>query len=211
MALVPVLAVLSSASAALTISAQIRERRRLVYVYKPLATVLILCIALLAREPVTPAYRWALVAGLALSLAGDVFLMLPERWFLAGLAAFLAAHVAYAVGMAGALEGPPSALRLIPFAAYAVGLFAYLRPRLHEHRAPVLVYALVITTMAWLALERHLDAGTAGSRLALAGALLFVASDSALAIDRFAAPFRRSPLVVLGTYYAAQLLLALSV
>jgi len=211
MGLVPFLAVLSSASAALTISAELRERRRLVYAFKPLATATILCIPLLAREPVSSGYRWAFVVGLALSLAGDTFLMLPERWFLPGLGAFLAAHLAYGAGLAGALVDAPSAWRLLPFLGYALGLFAYLRPRLREHRGAVLAYALVITAMTWLALERHLDVETRGSRLALAGALLFVVSDSALAVNRFATPFRLSPVVVLGTYYAAQLLLALSV
>lgn len=205
------LAVLAPVSGILTIAGQMQGRQRLVYVSKPLATFLILLIALLAREPVTPLYRVAFVAGLVFSLAGDVFLMLPGRFFLPGLAAFLVAHLWYGAGLVSALAGPVSPWRYAPFFAYAVGLYLYLRPHLSGQRAPVLAYALVITAMAWLALERRVGAPTTSSLLALAGALLFVASDSALAINRFAIPFRRSPIAVLGTYYAAQLLLALSV
>ncbi|NIW49240.1 MAG: lysoplasmalogenase, partial [Gammaproteobacteria bacterium] len=36
--------------------------------------------------------------GLALSLAGDIFLMLPDEKFIAGLVSFLLAHLAYILG-----------------------------------------------------------------------------------------------------------------
>jgi uncharacterized membrane protein YhhN len=64
--------------------------------------------------------------------------------------------------------------------------------------------------MTWQALNRWASAGDAGSASALAGALLFVASDSALAWNRFRAEFKSAQAVVLGTYFAAQLLIALS-
>ena len=64
--------------------------------------------------------------------------------------------------------------------------------------------------MTWQALNRWLATGEAGSALALAGALLFVASDSALALNRFKGEFKGAQAVVLGTYFAAQWLIALS-
>ena len=43
-----------------------------------------------------PAARWGFtVAALSLSLAGDVLLMVRKDLFVAGLAAFLLAHLAY--------------------------------------------------------------------------------------------------------------------
>jgi uncharacterized membrane protein YhhN len=47
--------------------------------------------------------------------------------------------------------------------------------------------------------------------LAMLGAILFLASDAALAIDRFRSPLPSRDLIVMGIYWPAQLLIALSV
>ena len=57
-------------------------------------------------EPVDPAGRAWMVVGLVLSLAGDVFLLGSRRWFVPGLVSFLAAHVAYVVGLLLAPTSP---------------------------------------------------------------------------------------------------------
>ncbi|MCK7491925.1 MAG: lysoplasmalogenase [Comamonadaceae bacterium] len=82
-------------SAALATWSQVKERRRLHLVTKPLATALIIAVAALAAVPVPPAYKTLVLAGLVFSLLGDVALMFPDKWFTAGLAAFLAAQVLY--------------------------------------------------------------------------------------------------------------------
>ena len=68
------------------------------WIFKPLTTLLIA--AMVWRTPSSlPRYRAWLLAGLALSTAGDVFLMLPIDAFVAGLASFLLAHVAYLLAL----------------------------------------------------------------------------------------------------------------
>ncbi len=198
-------------SAVGTIRADMPGRERVRLVLKPLTTLLILCIALVDADPPTPLYQAAFVAALAASLVGDVLLMLPARYFAAGLASFLVAHVLYAVGMAS--TGAPQAhwATWLPFGAYAVAFYLRLRPHVGALRPAVLIYALVITGMAWVAFDLATRGSADGRWLALAGALLFVASDSVLAFNRFVRPVRHEPLLVLGTYYSAQLLLALSV
>src|SRR5690606_6397490 len=89
-----VLTILEVVTAALTIVSKARESKRGEYVFKPLTTVLILAIALLADNPISSTYRALIVAGLVASLAGDVFLMLPDR-FTPGLLSFLIAHIFY--------------------------------------------------------------------------------------------------------------------
>ena len=74
----------------------------------------------------------------------------------------------------------------------------------------MILYMLVILTMFWQALERAGFAENAHTVLMLSGAALFTISDSALTYNRFVAPFRHAPLIVLGTYYAAQWCLASS-
>jgi uncharacterized membrane protein YhhN len=198
-------------SAVLAIDSSERGSRRGHYLCKPLTTLLIIALALLLPAPVAPLYRWLIVAGLICSLAGDVFLMLPGDRFVPGLASFLVAHLCY-IAAFWSLAGPPaSALIAVALTLYAIVLLRLLWPHLGRLRLPVIVYALVLLWMCWQAAEPWRARDDARSLQALVGAALFVISDSALAINRFARPFRHSPVVVLGTYYAAQTLIALSI
>jgi uncharacterized membrane protein YhhN len=205
------LTVLIALSAALTVWGEERGARRMVYVCKPLATLLILALALSSPHPVDGGYRTLIAAGLLFSLAGDVFLMLPRDRFVAGLASFLVAHLLYVAAFA---PHPPS-LRawwlLAILLLYGAWLLRGLWPGLGRLRVPVIVYAAALLLMAWQAAERCAALGTTPALLAAIGAGLFVASDSVLAWQRFVRPVRRGHAVVLGTYFAAQWLIALSV
>lgn len=61
------------------------DGRCLHYVSKPLATALLFIIVVQTANPVSKRYQWAIAAGLVLSLCGDIFLMLPQDLFVAGL------------------------------------------------------------------------------------------------------------------------------
>jgi uncharacterized membrane protein YhhN len=77
----------------------------------------------------------------------------------------------------------------------------------------VACYVVMIALMAWTALGRGLAPGTpqpSGMEAAL-GAVLFMASDTILAFDRFVRPWRFAHAAVMCTYYPAQLLIAASV
>jgi uncharacterized membrane protein YhhN len=211
----PPIAILSLAiavAALLTIRAEYRGPRWLVYLCKPLATTLILVLALATGDD-DRGYTALIVIGLAWSLAGDIFLMLPGDRFILGLVSFLIAHLAYIAAFVRAADRPltgTSILPLIPLLAYGFVVFAILRPHLGPLLVPVLAYMLVILAMGWRAIEYARQEPTAGPLAAALGALLFVVSDSALALNRFARPFRAAQALVLGTYFAAQWLIALS-
>lgn len=176
-----------------------------------------LAVASLAVVAVDRSAPLLLVAALGLSAVGDLFLSREgERPFLAGLASFLAAHVAYVSLFYGIGEGVGAALE--PWRA-AVGVailaltFAMLRvlmPRLEAvMRLPVVAYAAAILLMGLAAL-------TTQNPAVMAGALLFMASDSLLAWEKFAEPDgsdRRKPMrvAVWVLYFAAQVLIALGV
>ena len=180
------------------------------YVFKPATTLLITAIAASASQAVDQRYRRLVVAGLVCSLAGDVFLMLPGDWFVPGLASFLVAHLLYlSAFVRGGWRASP--WPAVVCGAYLMILMWWLLPQAGAVRVPVALYGLTITAMAWQALERWRALRTAAAALAAAGALLFVASDSALAVNRFAWPFALSPLAVMGTYVPAQWLIARSV
>ncbi|MBK7135583.1 MAG: lysoplasmalogenase [Rhodocyclales bacterium] len=187
------------------------RQRWQVYAFKPLATLLILALAL-SLSPARPDYQWAIAAGLVLSTAGDVFLMLPRDRFVAGLASFLLAHLCYL--RAFSIEVPFGAglLLWLPFFAAGGMVVALVWPGLKPAlRGPVVVYVIVIAAMAGQATGRWYAAGSAVALAAAVGAGLFVVSDAVLAIDRFRWPFRAARAVTLATYWAAQLLIAISV
>jgi uncharacterized membrane protein YhhN len=189
--------------------------KRLEYAAKP-GCMLFLIAAALVLDPVDTSARVALVAALVLSLVGDVFLMLPGReqgssgpnLFVAGLAAFLAAHVAYVVGfgLEGIdLDGLVRGLLPVGIIIATVGrsvvasVEASSEP---EMAVPVAAYVTVISTMVLFSF------GTGDLRTEL-GALLFALSDSLIAWGRFRRPTPWGPMAVIVTYHLAQALLLL--
>ncbi|HEX2078923.1 MAG TPA: lysoplasmalogenase [Longimicrobium sp.] len=198
-------------SAVLTVAAEQRGVWRGVYLFKPLATVLLLALAAAARQPAAGGYQALVCAGLLFSLAGDVFLMLPRDRFVAGLASFLAAHLFYVAAFAPRPPGLRAPLALAAVLAYGAVLLRALWPRLGTLRAPVALYAAALMAMAWQAMEWRAVVEGTPALLAAVGAVLFVASDSVLAWERFVRRHAWGQAVVLGTYFAAQWLIALSV
>jgi uncharacterized membrane protein YhhN len=188
------------------------ERRRWqVYCFKPLATLLILALAL-SLPPARADYRTLIAAGLLFSTAGDVFLMLPRDRFVAGLASFLVAHLCYVGAFSIGMPFPAAPLLWLPFFAAGGLVVALVWPGLKPAlRAPVVVYVIVIAAMAGQATGRWYGMGSLAALAAAIGAGLFVVSDAVLAIDRFRWKFRAARAITLATYWSAQLLIALSI
>lgn len=204
-----ILSILAAGTAVLAIRGEYSPRRTHVYLFKPTTTLLIILIALLGNTPDAPAYKWLIVAGLILCLAGDVFLMLPARYFMAGLGSFLAGHWFYIAAFT--TGGATFSWWLLPLLLYGGGIYALLHPHLGKMRGPVIAYIVTILLMAWQALGRWGVLSTTPALLAAVGAVLFVISDSLLALDRFRQKFKAARVLVLTTYWAAQWLIAMSV
>jgi uncharacterized membrane protein YhhN len=185
--------------------AKARSRRVLEYLCKP-ATLVALIVAAGALDPATDAHsrRAWFVAALVFSLTGDVLLMLPSDLFVPGLAAFLVGHVCYLVGF---WTHGPSAFALVIAVVVVVALVAPLGRRIltsvaragqpGELRFAVAAYMAVISAMLATALAT-------GNVLAAAGAVLFVASDSMIAWDRFVRRFAWAPVAIMVTYHLGQ-------
>jgi uncharacterized membrane protein YhhN len=181
--------------------------RELGWVAKPLATLLIMAHAW-PRGRSMPVPRRFVLVGLACSLLGDVVLMIPGG-FVAGLLAFLAAHLAYlwAFTRVQRLAAWPWS-----FAAYgllAAAFLAFLWPGIPAAlQVPVVAYVLCLGSMsAQAAVVGQLARGTPAQRRATVlalGGLFFFASDGLLAFNKFAGPQPWAALAVLPTYWAAQ-------
>jgi uncharacterized membrane protein YhhN len=206
-----VLALLTAASAALFLRAQTLHLTTQIYIFKPLTMVFVILSAVLARRPVSSRYRTLILFGLALSLLGDVLLILPVDQFLLGLIAFLLAHVIYIVAFRTGVSIPFSLPSTLPFVLYGIVAYALLLPGLGPMALPVAVYVIVILVMAWQAFGRWRSTARRRDLLAFVGAVLFVISDTALAFNRFRFPFVASGALVWISYVAAQWLISQSV
>ena len=207
--LTSILTLLAILSASIHIRAEYRGPRQHIYIFKPLTMVFILLIAILGQATL-PFYKYMIITGLVFSLAGDVFLMLPADRFVAGLVAFLIAHLFYIAAFASEI----SALiwwPLVPAVIYGIVIYTILAPSLGKLKLPVLIYVVGILIMAWLAWERWSQTGQSGALLASVGAVLFVISDTILALNRFRGTFKPARALNLTTYFAAQRLIASSV
>ncbi|OQY20962.1 MAG: lysoplasmalogenase [Chloroflexi bacterium] len=209
MSITSILTLLAIFSAFTHIRAEYRGPRQRIYIFKPLTMVFILLIAILGQVAL-PFYKYMIITGLLFSLAGDVFLMLPSDRFVAGLVAFLIAHLFYIaafVSEINALMWWP----LIPLVIYGIVIHTVLAPSLGKLKLPVMVYMMIILIMTWLAWERCAQTGQSGALLAPIGAALFVISDTILAINRFRGTFKPARALNLTTYFVAQWLIASSV
>lgn len=148
--------------------------------------------------------RWPVATGLALSAVGDVVLQLPGG-FLAGLAFFLAAHLAYTTGF---WRGSPAlqAARVLPFLLFGSLMGYWITPGTAGMAIPVGVYILAISVMMWraAALLGETRLHPLVGRLATAGAILFAASDSLIAIHRFVAPLAWADPAIMILYWLGQ-------
>jgi uncharacterized membrane protein YhhN len=176
---------------------------------KPLASTCFLLTAVAAGAFDSDYGTWVFVA-LVLSAVGDVALLGSTRsTFLAGLVSFLFGHVAYVVafGVRG-LDATWTTVGAVAMVAPFVLVLRWLLPHARDMRAPVIVYALVISTMAATALGTVAFDGDPRIVIAAVG---FWVSDIAVARNQFVAPGPTNRLWGLPLYYGAQFLFAWTV
>lgn len=185
-----------------------RRATRLEYLCKPAATAALAGVAA-TLDPAIGDRRTLFVVALVLSLAGDVFLMLPRDRFVPGLASFLLAHIAYTAGFAVhggslgeyALGAAIVAVVTVPLAMRFVR--ALLRGGQRELVAPVVFYIGAIAAMVASAIA-------SGNAWAIGGAVVFMVSDSLIAETRFVAARPWGRVAIMVTYHLGQAGLVLS-
>jgi uncharacterized membrane protein YhhN len=186
------------------------------YFTKP-ATLLALIIWFLQAGGFRGVLLWFGI-GLILSLVGDVMLMLPHRFFISGLIAFLLAHVAYIFGF-GLLPLPLHGGTLLALIVVLLAGFFVLRsairgmrgqPGTQQLMVPTQIYGTVISLMLFAALLTFMrpEWPLQAVLYASLGAAFFFASDSILVHNRFVKPIRFGDVLVMVTYHAGQILIA---
>jgi len=173
------------------------------FAIKVLPIIILFTIAL---QSLTGLLRVLICGGVAASGIGDVFLALDlEHAFLFGLASFLVAHVFYVVSFRYQSDNLSTQAWRIAGAllvvVFGLAMVFHLLPSTGELIIPVSVYLLVISLMGLTAFLYNQNKTTA------LGACCFICSDAILAQSIFKTPLPFSGVLVMATYYIAQLLI----
>lgn len=191
----------------INISSGLLDLEWLNYVSKPLLMISLLFFYFQKVRKNMETSDKIMLVSLIFSCLGDTFLMFQgknQQFFLLGLGSFLVAQISYTFIFHKGSKA--QYLKRIPFLIYTIVLVETL---IHEipkdFKIPIYVYSLAITLMGIKAMERQTNQKS--YRFVLIGAILFIISDSLIAINKFAFPIPLSGLWVMATYIAAQYLI----
>jgi uncharacterized membrane protein YhhN len=200
--------------AIIEIVSEISDNTAMVYVSKPLLILSLISYVVFVLRKNRHHSNFKLIIALLFALAGDVFLMIRgQDMFIPGLASFLIMQWLYIFTFGRQIQLKLSSafalVRLVPFLLYAAMLFGVISPRLTDPliKIAVGIYAISIALMAWTALLRLNSVSVNSFRFVFAGAILFLISDSLIAIGRFVVHFPLEALWIMGTYSAAQFMI----
>jgi len=203
--------------------------RRVEFILKPLAMVLVILWTVIAANWQVDALLAVLLLAQLFGLAGDVFLMLHVQWFLFGLGSFLVGHLLY-IGLLGwkltrvfsrqSFTSWGTGWFLLAIAFWAIMLMLFYRiiapksPRLSLPLyiwIPIQVYGWVLSVLVVLSILVVVAAEVLTAPLLplLAVSTLFFVSDSLLAYDRFKRKMPKVRVWIMLTYHLAQFCLAL--
>ncbi len=177
-------------------------------VFKPLTTILILLFAVVYGNRKNSYRRWVLFA-LCFCLLGDV-LLLVESYFIAGLVAFLIAHLCFTWSFINLAGFKKYLVPLIFLLVFGVTYYSILYDSLQVLKIPVLFYFVVIILMSWQGISLRIWKDHRSFTLISIAVVLFLISDSVLAWAKFKSSFQLSGVLVLATYWVSIFLLAAS-
>lgn len=185
------------------------------FITKPLLIPLLIAFFIFQTNGFASTLKKWIILALLFSWAGDVLLMFEltnGNFFIFGLVAFLIAHIFYILFYEYVirLEGlERNYLFFIPVLIYYASLIYILSPHLGEMKLPVRIYGAVISYMLIQALHTSKIKSKEAAWLMITGAVLFIISDSILAINKFYEPLQYSGIAIMLTYGIAQLLITL--
>lgn len=210
------------------IYAEFLQNYIIVYITKPLLMPCLLAIFSLNCDDHHILERTTMNVALISSFLGDILLLQPRGdRFLAGLVSFLVAHLSYITMFIAqireSIDHSNQRLTLstmlfksIPFVVFITVIYSVFYPALtdpgNDHESllvPVFLYTLIIVAMAYISFLR--DTKVTGFRRVFIGALLFVLSDTCLAVNKFVAPIPMPALFVMVTYGLGQYLIMMGI
>jgi uncharacterized membrane protein YhhN len=200
---------------AIQLYAEYRDHVGLRLFSKPLI-VLVLMVWLYSGVGIKNRFNARIFIGLGFALAGDVLLMLQGNnasFFIFGLIAFLLCHLFYIAAFnldrkaSPPTKNPFFLWAIIVFASFCAALFFYLQPHLGQLQYKVFVYAIIISSMAVMAVSRFGKVNLFSFEIIFYGALFFLFSDSMLAYNKFVEPLPHAGVIIMSSYMLAQYLI----
>ena len=197
------------------------------HISKPLLMPLLLAWFISKTQKYNSGIKKFVIIACITSFMGDVFLMfLPdeslgeslwgvkrnEAFFLYVLGSFFLAHLAYILAFVlpfrkksqrGIVVAKP--LIGILLLSYGVVFIYTLFPHLGDFTIPVIAYAIVILLMVTTAINRFGRVSELSFWAVAIGAILFMLSDSMIAINKWPYPFEMASPMIMGTYILGQL------
>lgn len=197
-------------AAMLDIWAVITKNESVEVIVKPLLMMLLVVVYLVSvKKP-----NFWFVLGLFFSFLGDSFLLFSgANYFMFGLAAFLLAHVVYIKITVGYLQSELTVKMIssaVPFVLFFVLLLVVVYDNLGEMLLPVVVYGITISTFGSVALLNYRSERSTENTWLLIGALIFIVSDSLIALNKFYEPSEFYSISIMITYILAQFLICKS-
>lgn len=183
------------------------------YIFKPLLVSSILGYFISAAKAAQSALKRWVVLALLFSIAGDVLLMftnVSELYFVAGLVCFLCVHIFYiiffhSIRMQQRITGNWYTAIILGINYFI--MMDILLPHMSDLKYPVIVYGMVISFMLLVALHLTNLKDRRTAQYIIVGAILFILSDSALAINKFYYPFPWGSWAIMASYVLAQWLI----
>ena len=172
---------------------------------------LMIALVLIYLASVKKANFWY-VSALFFSFWGDVLLLFKEQFFVFGLASFLLAHILYIKIVSSFIKKinlKRVLLICLPFVIFIIGLLHLTEANLGEMKIPVIVYGIVISSFGVIVSLNFLQQKTTANLWLFLGAIIFIISDSFIAIHEFYAPkeMYQITITIMITYIVAQYLI----
>ncbi|RKF03241.1 putative membrane protein YhhN [Tenacibaculum lutimaris] len=190
--------------------AVITQNKTIEMIFKPLLMTTLAVVYLVSVKK--PSF-W-LLSALFFSFWGDVFLLDKEKFFVFGLGSFLVAHLVY-IKITTDLLFKDLTVKIItsaiPFVLLFVGLLGLIYGNLGDMLLPVIVYGITISTFGTAALLNYRQQKTTANSWLLLGAILFIASDSLIALNNFYTPKRLFDIAIIVLYIVSQYLIVKSI
>lgn len=178
---------------------------------KVLLMPLLIFLLFVIADGVVTLPRLLLGAGLVFSWGGDVLLINKDQeiFFLGGLGSFLIAQLLYTVVMWKSTYQPPKLkiAPIVPVIIFGLVLMGVVMPNVGNLALPIAIYSLCILMMVSSTILRKSLTAYESYQWAMFGAILFVLSDSLIAVNKFVLEITHADTLIMSTYIAAQYLI----
>ena len=207
------------AIAVLELFSEITQNQYLTYITKPLLMIILSTYFLISTADSSNRFSRLLFLGLLFSIGGDTFLMFDgSLFFMFGLGCFLITHLFYIAAFFTFQSFSKKSIRqntllILILIVYLFSLMSYLWDDLEGLKIPVAIYGTVISTMAFAAANLRIGISKRTFIILFSGVLLFILSDSIIALSKFKSEALVIPhrdLIVMTSYIIAQYLIVSS-